>query len=712
MSGKDGAWKAAPAFLLLLAQPILFYRQALILKTFHVPFDFTGFHLPHVAYIAKCVRQGVFPFWDPYSYCGVPFHADPQGQLFYPLIWPTILLGNISAGRKLLYWLEWQVPLHMFLAGVFTYALLRQLKCRPGAALFGATVFQMGGFFASQAQHLGAISGAAWMPLAWLAILKLAERFSLRWLSILGLSLGMSFLAGFAPITAVVFLSTALLVGFLLLARRASGWLVAWLAAGILLAAALAAVQLIPTWQLVRWSVASHRGEWLETGGGLRPQALVSLLLPNYYHVFTPFDPSQYTLPINFTFLYLYCGIPALLLFACGLFFLRSTPFLTVSWICTVISALWMLGDSTPVYPFFYKHLPSLAQSALYADFAMAAFCLSLSLCAALVLNRVVPARFPFLAWAVALLAAVDLLAVSSGRPMNAHPGSWKKVTSEYNFAGSEEMLKIVRQLTGQANPPSRVDFTHSVNEWGSGANMLEVPTDNGDNPLAPRRLLQVRLLFSSGSPWERYYPVSRPDSPILDFLNVRYVFSMKPMEEETVRSLGFRRIENTLWINIYENPRVLSRFFLVNQLHAAGSEQEALALLSSKEFNIREAAVVENFHGLPPATEKTPGTVAVESYSPNRVELLVETTDASFLVTSESIYPGWKAELDGREVPLVETNLAFRGLPVPAGRHRIVMKYWPPFFACWAALSAAVALALVAGAAFPSRSSEQESSS
>ncbi|HXJ43986.1 MAG TPA: hypothetical protein VNH18_32165, partial [Bryobacteraceae bacterium] len=152
------------ALLLLIAQPLLFFKKVLFNPRAHIPFDIEQFHLPLATYIARCVRQGVFPFWDPYPYCGVPIHADIQAQLFYPLSWISIVLGNLSEGHKLYYWLEWQIPLHMILAGVLTFFLLRHLGSSVPSALFGGTVYQLGGYFASQAQHLGAICCGAWLP--------------------------------------------------------------------------------------------------------------------------------------------------------------------------------------------------------------------------------------------------------------------------------------------------------------------------------------------------------------------------------------------------------------------------------------------------------------------------------------------------------------------------------------------------------------------
>src|SRR5258708_11783540 len=98
------------ALLLLMAQPLVFFKRVLFNPKAHIPFDIEQFHLPLVTYIARCVRHGIFPFWDPYPYCGVPIHADIQAQLFYPLSWISILLGNLSEGHKLFYWLEWQIP--------------------------------------------------------------------------------------------------------------------------------------------------------------------------------------------------------------------------------------------------------------------------------------------------------------------------------------------------------------------------------------------------------------------------------------------------------------------------------------------------------------------------------------------------------------------------------------------------------------------------
>src|SRR5215469_8271340 len=112
------SWAAVAATVLLVWQPIVFFGNVLISPSEHIPYDMEGFHLPLISYIAQSVRAGVAPLWDPYSYGGVPIHADLTSQLYYPFNWLAIFAAS-HTGRGLFYWIEVLIPLHMILAGLF-----------------------------------------------------------------------------------------------------------------------------------------------------------------------------------------------------------------------------------------------------------------------------------------------------------------------------------------------------------------------------------------------------------------------------------------------------------------------------------------------------------------------------------------------------------------------------------------------------------------
>jgi hypothetical protein len=58
---------------------------------------------------------------------------------------------------------------------------------------------------------------------------------------------------------------------------------------------------------------------------------------------------------------------------------------------------------------------------------------------------------------------------------------------------------------------------------------------------------------------------------------------------------------------------------------------------------------------------------VTVAAYEPERVVLRAESEAPALLVIADAAYPGWQATVDGRPVPLLTTNLMFRGVALAA---------------------------------------------
>ena len=60
------------------------------------------------------------------------------------------------------------------------------------------------------------------------------------------------------------------------------------------------------------------------------------------------------------------------------------------------------------------------------------------------------------------------------------------------------------------------------------------------------------------------------------------------------------------------------------------------------------------------------------------RVKIATRSARPSLLVLTDVKYPGWKATLDGRAVPIERVDYLLRGVAVPAGRHTVEMRYEP----------------------------------
>jgi Bacterial membrane protein YfhO len=674
----------------LFAQPVILFWSTLLSKTTHIPWDLTGFHVPLAGVVVEAIRSRRFPLWEPYTYAGYPFHADLQAQLFYPPAWLAFAFGVIR-DDAIFYWLEWLVALHLVLAGIGTYLLLRRLACGRGAALFGATAFQLGCFLVSQPQHLGAVSAAAWMPFAWLGVVQLADGFTPKRFAVLSVALAMTFLAGFAAVTLVSYGTTFYLA--MILAIRQRNWrLPIHVFAAFSVAAGLCAVQLMPSLELASQCAASNRWQWNEPGG-LPVHALASAIWPNWLHVFTPSDHNLFKDTANFTFLYLYNGQLTVWL-ALSALLVRKGPARIFSWLAA-LCALVLFGGRLPGYLAIFHHLPKVVQSSAYTEFAEAGFSLAMAVAAAIALQQLTRHRARWAA-AMALATGVELLLVASNRPMNTGEGGWKRHDSTRQVMHDPRLLSTLRSMVHQSEPPLRTDTMEYSPRFTSSAPLLRLPSANGDNPFAPLRMLAYRGIYTKVVPWERQYPIEDFASPAIDAANVGFLMREgSPLDSGRLSAAHWQQIAipSERPLTVYRNLAVLPRYRLVTAVRAAANMDEARKLLPT--VDPRTTAIVEHPVTLPSANLETPGRVAVLRYTPEQVELRVEAAEPSFLLAAEGYAPGWRAAIDGIPHPLYPANVAFMGLPVPGGRHLVTLEYYPRSLPWWAAVSALSWIAL-----------------
>jgi hypothetical protein len=683
----------------LLANVVVFFHKPLFSSDYLFPWDFRGVQLPLITFLVDELRQGRFALWNPYNYCGYPVFANIEACYFHPLILLCALIASHTS-VSLPQLLEWAVVLQVWAAGIAAYHFLRELDAGRAAAWTGAIIFETGGFFASRAEHIGAMMAVAWMPLAWLAVLKLRNGFQsrggetrrsvlVRWLAVLSVALGMSILGGFPQPTLAVFASTMALAIFLAVWRMAKLRLAAYALAGCVLGIGLAAVQFIPTYQLMQNSVAKYRAGWLGAGGGLYWQSLVSLILPDHYN---QFDMARFHGPGDVSFLYLYCGIGGIVLalFALAVCRNRNAALLASM---TAFGMLWMLGEHTPMWRAAYPLLPVSVRIGIHPEYTYCIFCFGVAGLAAMGLQAL-PLK-ETLRFAIGILIAADLFLTGSGRPMNlvalkAEPG-----VTRYAFDGSAPLLYNVRLLVGRQTPPWRIDNTEDAGvNWAIQAPISEIPTANGVSPLALENEIQLRLFLHDGFPWGWYYPVEKPGSPVLDAMNVKYVVTGSKYGERLAAAPRFRHVAHLpLGFELFENLAVMQRFFLVHDAIPESSLAETRRLIANGLVDLHRTAITDR----PISLQGAHGVERVETveYQPRRLQLKVTTEQPALLVLAESYYPGWMAWVDGAPAEIYRTDIAFRGVAVPAGSHTVRMEFRPAILPISIAVSMGTALLL-----------------
>src|ERR1700723_1728821 len=260
----------------LLAVVVLFFHKPLFSSEYTFPWDFRGVQLPLITFLRDELHEGRFALWNPYNYGGYPVYANIQACFFHPLVLASAFISSWLAWPGLPMLLEWAVVLQVWIGGMAAYHLFRNFGLGAAPAWAGAVMFETGSYFASRAEHIDSMMAAAWMPLAWLAVWKLREKWRLDWLAVLALALGLSVWGGFPQATVAVFGSTVMFAALLIVLRTAPGEVMVWTMCGCALGILLAAVPFIPTTQLTELSVAKYRADYMGTGGGLYWQSLLS----------------------------------------------------------------------------------------------------------------------------------------------------------------------------------------------------------------------------------------------------------------------------------------------------------------------------------------------------------------------------------------------------------------------------------------------------
>jgi len=138
--------------------------------------------------------------------------------------------------------------------------------------------------------------------------------------------------------------------------------------------------------------------------------------------------------------------------------------------------------------------------------------------------------------------------------------------------------------------------------------------------------------------------------------------------------------------------PGSLPRVRAVGGVRVAGESDVISALLDPSLDPARTVVLSEGRPADPPAGFE--GRAVVVRETADRIQIEADLPTAGYVVVADSYDPGWKATVDGVGAAVLRANLAFRAVPVPAGRHRVELSYRPAGVLVGLAVSGVAAVA------------------
>jgi hypothetical protein len=726
----------------------LFWASRLVIPG-HLEGMFAGdlrlYHYPTYETFFRLLARGELPRWNPYQLCGLPWLGPPTGGFFYPPHLLHLILPTHAA-------LAASSLLHLVLIALTTALFVRRAGLGAPPAALAALLFALRGTVRAWVLLPSILEAAAWLPLGCLAVLRLSHERSARAAGLLAVTTAASWLAGGLQATVYLFYAWAALLVALLAGDRSPAR--QRLASAMLFAAALglgslaAAVQLAPSLEmagegtragrldeshlypfpnpgfgLLHLAVAGHQVSFGIVGLSLVPAALLatrhrllgwwaaglgSAALVLALGPVTPLFEAYFLLPFLAWF-----RLPSRLLLLTDLCFavLAAVALDTILDRCGtpaghVRAPLRRLRRWAPL-------AGALAIIALHPGGRPAVLAATTLFLLALLVPSWQGRRVA--AWALVALAALELFlappntsrlpydraaaaayrthagvyeqlaaAQGSGRVWLLHPWvpatAWApRLATRYRVRSLDdyESVTLRRQadyytylLEGRIRP-GRTNLVF--------AGMLTSPLATSGLGSLPTRhrlldLAAVRLLLAPAA------MASRPDVRAL-------------VQHAGLTPLPAPHPE----VVLFENPSALPRAYVVYRAEPAPEAGVLLARLSAPSFDPLATSFVEGPPLLPPSSGDAPrghgATIVRDEAEVVEIEATLEAP--GLLVLADSFYPEWRATVDGVDAPIFATNHLFRGVPVPAGAHRVRFTYRPASLVAGAAASLAGALGI-----------------
>ncbi len=692
--------------------------------------------IPWQKAVREAARHGRLPLWNRFVLGGEPLLAVQQAAVLHPFTWVGFLLPLAQA------W-TFQMSARLLLALLSAYLFFRDLKCREAASLLGALGWAFSDFMAF---WLGYSVGNALgpFPLLLLGLSRLVRDADRRATALTVAALCLVITAGHPE--SLLFAVAGAGVWFLFLlalagkGRRMRPLRLSLLAGAIALG--LTAVQLAPLAEALprTWEHALRSAHYAHIKKSAAPAESVRRAVA-YLVPFAFGESGHGQVREGFGNPGAYAGTILLPLAAAGLFSRdrRRWAFLTLGVLGLALGTrVALVTDAVAALPLFDIALTDyLVFLAVFAACALAA----------LGTDRLMDpeGRRVFLVAAALCVVALGILffALAPGMRQLEIPAGHlhRRALLEFVPLGAGMLLVAVlgKRATG-ALGATLVALLASARVLEAGAVYPSCPAQ----ALAPRlpildaiprdtpvRMLAVGSLLSPNlstlyeledargyesmtlHAFVATYPLwCAPDAvwfnrvddlekPFLSFLNVGYAVvppGHPPPPGWTVRSRG-------PGADLLQNERCLPRAFAPPWVRFEPDVLGGLALLKTiSDFGERGVVGSAEANGTGGWRRNGQAEVSIESYRAQSLDLAVRATEETIVATSIPAWPGWRATLDSRPLAALPYNTAFLAFRVPAGAHRLCLRYLPASVVFGGALSVLTLTASLAALAIRKR--------
>lgn len=173
---------------------------------------------------------------------------------------------------------------------------------------------------------------------------------------------------------------------------------------------------------------------------------------------------------------------------------------------------------------------------------------------------------------------------------------------------------------------------------------------------------------------------------------------SLRDERDESFQSLllGNYRLIHSGDVKVYENSDVLPRAFMVYEWEWVDGVETAVSTMQSADFDPRKTAVFIGTGELSTEVDFPQNSVEISHDAPERVVVQVDSARAGYLLLTDANYAGWEVAVNGRFAEIIDADVLFRAVAVPAGTSEVVFTFVPSSFKLGLVVSGVMLLLLV----------------
>jgi hypothetical protein len=141
----------------------------------------------------------------------------------------------------------------------------------------------------------------------------------------------------------------------------------------------------------------------------------------------------------------------------------------------------------------------------------------------------------------------------------------------------------------------------------------------------------------------------------------------------------GLKQVYDGPDARVYRVENALPRAFVVGAQRVVDDSEVERKTVTRPSFDARRVALTEKpLPGLPESGDGGGGAARIVTYKPERVVVRATSSGQGLLVLGDNWFPGWKAKLDGKSVPVERVDYTYRGVRVGPGAHTVEFSYEP----------------------------------